>query len=69
MLKGKKKKKNNKSSEYNAIAVHWNHADADMICPLLKEPLDITGGLDIVVAEGLWYFLTIKYLAHFRLFF
>ena len=35
----------------NAIAVHWNHADADMICPTLKEPLEITEGQDVVV-EG-----------------
>ena len=45
----------NKSREYNIITVHSNHADADMICPSLKEPLDITDGLDLVVVEGFWY--------------
>ena len=39
-----------------------------MICPLLKEPLTIADGLDVVVGEGVWCFLIIKYLAHFRSF-
>ena len=39
-----------------------------MICPSLKETLDITGGLDVVAGEGVWCFLIIKYLAQFRLF-
>ena len=34
---------------YNSIAVHWHHADADMICSSFKEPLEITEGLDVVV--------------------
>ena len=36
-----------------------------MICPSLTELLDITDGLDVVVREGIWYFLIIKYLAFF----
>ena len=53
----------NMSSAYNAATEHWNHADAYMIFPSFKEPLDITDGLDVEVGEG-----SIKYLAHFRLF-
>ena len=41
-----------------AVHTHWDHADAGMICPSLKEPLDITGGLDVVVGR----------VAHFLLF-
>ena len=52
--------KGNKSSTYNAIAVHGNHADADTICPSLKATLDITDGLDVVVGEGVWYFIITK---------
>ena len=58
----------NKRSAYNATTVHWNNADANLICPSLKEPLDMTEGLDVVVREGVWYFPIIKYFAHFRLF-
>ena len=35
-----------------------------MICPSLKEPLDITDGLDVVAGEGVWYFLIIKFFAY-----
>ena len=50
----KERKQGNKKSAYNAITVHWNHADAGIICPSLREPLDITEGLDVVVGYGVW---------------
>ena len=58
----------NNRSAYNAIIVHWNHANADMICHSLKKLLDMTEGLDVVFGEGVWCFLIIKYFDHFRLF-
>ena len=45
-------------------AVHWYHAEADMIYP----SLDITDSLNVVVGKGVWYFIIIKYLALFRSF-
>ena len=52
----------NKSNAYNTTSVHWNDADANLIWPSLKEPLDITDSLDVVVGEGVWYFLIITFL-------
>ena len=40
----------------NTIAIHWDHADADTTCPSLKEPLDITDDLNVVVDEGVVFY-------------
>ena len=48
----------NKSSAYKAIAVLLHDL------PFIERLI----GLDVVVGEGVWYFLKINYLAHFRIF-
>ena len=54
-------------SAYNTISVHWNHAAASLIWPSLKEPFIINDGLDLMVENGVWYFVIIKIFSSYLL--